>query len=116
MLAPHRSYLPLLAPILDLPDGPVKALAHITGGGLVDNLPRILPPELDAHVHLGAWPVPPLFTLVERRGPVSRQEMARVFNLGIGMVALVSPQDLARFQTALPEQTWVIGELAPGRV
>jgi phosphoribosylamine--glycine ligase/phosphoribosylaminoimidazole synthetase len=115
LLAPHRSYLPLLAPILDLPDGPVKALAHITGGGLVDNLPRILPPELDAHVHLGAWPVPPLFTLVERRGPVSRQEMARVFNLGIGMVALVSPQDLARFQTALPEQTWVIGELAPGR-
>jgi phosphoribosylamine--glycine ligase/phosphoribosylaminoimidazole synthetase len=114
LLAPHRSYLPLLLPLLESPQPPIKALAHITGGGLVENLPRVLPEGLGARIQTGSWPVPPLYPLVQRMGDVSTEEMRRVFNLGIGMVAVIAPQDLAAVQQALPEETWVIGSLVPG--
>jgi phosphoribosylamine--glycine ligase / phosphoribosylformylglycinamidine cyclo-ligase len=114
LLAPHRSYLPLLLPLIDDPRTLIKALAHITGGGLMENLPRVLPAGIGARIQVGSWPLPPLYPLVQRMGEVSTEEMQRVFNLGIGMVAVVAPQDLAAVQSAIPEETWVIGTLVRG--
>ncbi|MCL4489903.1 MAG: phosphoribosylformylglycinamidine cyclo-ligase [Chloroflexi bacterium] len=112
LLAPHRSYLPLLKPLLDEPA--LKGLVHITGGGFLENIPRILPPELGAAIQLGSWPVPPLFSLIQERGNVERDEMFRVFNMGIGMIAIVSSAELEAFRKAIPEETFLIGELVPG--
>lgn len=114
LLEPHRSYLSLLGPVLDAPDSPVKALAHLTGGGIIENLPRVLPQHLDAHVRRGSWPVPPIFSIVQQKGNISNDEMLRVFNMGIGMVAVLAPENLTRFQEMLPEEAWVIGELTAG--
>jgi phosphoribosylamine--glycine ligase / phosphoribosylformylglycinamidine cyclo-ligase len=114
LLTPHRSYLPLFLPLLEATPSPIKALAHITGGGLVENLPRVLPVHLGVRIQTGSWPVPPLYPLVQRMGGVSTVEMRRVFNLGIGMVAVIAREDLATVQSALPEETWVIGALVPG--
>ncbi len=112
LLAPHRSYLPLLKPLLDEPA--LKGLVHITGGGFLENIPRTLPPELGAAIQLGSWPVPPLFSLIQERGNVERDEMFRVFNMGIGMIAIVSSAELEAFRKAIPEETFLIGELVPG--
>lgn len=114
LLAPHRSYLPLLRPLLTSPGHPVKALAHVTGGGFIENIPRVLPDGLGAVIHPGSWPVPPLFQLIQQRGDIRAWEMHRVFNMGIGMIAVVAPEDLAALQAAIPEDTWVIGQLVPG--
>ncbi|MGA1565407.1 MAG: phosphoribosylamine--glycine ligase [Ilumatobacteraceae bacterium] len=113
LLEPHRSYLPLLGPLLDGPLGSnVKALAHITGGGLPENLPRVLPDGVSARVRLGSWPVPPLFELVRELTPeVSDHELHRMLNMGIGMVIVCDESDVAAIAGALDEPTWVIGEL-----
>lgn len=113
LLRPHRNYLPVLDAALraDL----VKALAHITGGGLPENLPRVLPSGLDACIQLGSWPVPPLFQLVREATPsLETHELYRTLNMGVGMVCVVAPDRLADLQAAIPEQTWVIGSLVPG--
>ncbi len=89
LLAPHLSYLDALRPLLGHPS--LHGLAHITGGGLTDNLPRMLPPGNRAVVRLGSWQVPEPFRLLERHGEVEPTEMLRVFNLGIGLVAMVDP-------------------------
>src|SRR5207249_3196119 len=102
-----------LAPLLDTPAAP-KALAHITGGGLTENIPRVLPDGLGAVVHTGAWPIPPLFQLIQERGEIANEEMYRVFNMGIGMVAVVSRAAVSAFQSAIGEETYVIGELVAG--
>ncbi len=117
LLAPHRSYLTLLAPLLGHVRSP-KALVHITGGGFYDNLPRVLPTGLGVRVDVSTWPHPPLFEIVQRLGAVSPAEMYRVFNMGIGMVAILAPQDVAAFQAAIGEPTYVIGEVCatPGVV
>ena len=113
LLEPHRSYLDVLAPALAT--GLVKALAHITGGGLVENLPRVLPPGVDARVELGSWPMPPLFQLVsELATGLDPHELHRTLNMGIGMVVVCSPDDAAAVRAAIPEETWIIGELVPG--
>jgi phosphoribosylformylglycinamidine cyclo-ligase len=91
---PHRSYLPEVAPLLDLPERPIKGMAHITGGGLVDNIPRILPEGCAIQLDASAWEVPPVFRLIEKQGQVSPDEMARVFNMGIGMVLVVAPENV----------------------
>lgn len=114
LLAPHRSYLPLLAPLLAEAEAPLKALAHLTGGGFVENLPRILPPGLGAVVRRGSWPVPPLFDLIARRGAIPSAEMHRVFNMGIGMVAVCDKRAANAVQQAIPEETFIIGELTLG--
>jgi phosphoribosylamine--glycine ligase/phosphoribosylaminoimidazole synthetase len=114
LLAPHRSYLPLLQAELQTPHSRLKALAHLTGGGFIENIPRILPDHLGAVVRPGRWPVPPLFQLIQQRGQVPLEEMYRVFNMGLGMVAVVAPQDVHALQAALGEETWVIGELVSG--
>lgn len=93
LLAPHLTYLPALRGLLGHPG--LHALAHITGGGLTDNLPRILPPGHHALIRMGTWPVPELFSLLQTHGEVADEEMLRVFNMGIGMVVAVDPEALA---------------------
>jgi phosphoribosylformylglycinamidine cyclo-ligase len=86
LLRVHQNYQPLLAKI---PEGTIHGLAHITGGGLVDNLPRVLPKTCDASIETESWRVPPIFEVLQRNGKVRRAEMYQVFNMGIGMVAIV---------------------------
>ncbi len=115
LLVPHRSYLPLLVPLLEAGrDSPVKALAHLTGGGFIDNIPRVLPRGRGVRISRGSWPVPPLFSLAQRLGKVAEAEMYHVFNMGIGMIAIVSPGEVSLFQKSIPEETWVIGEVTAG--
>jgi phosphoribosylformylglycinamidine cyclo-ligase len=114
LLAPHRSYLPLLRTEIQNPQSAIKALAHLTGGGFIENLPRVLPSGVGAVIHTGRWPVPPLFQLIQQRGPVSTAEMHRVFNMGIGLVVILAPERVAALQAALGEETWVIGQLVAG--
>ena len=90
LLRVHRNYQPLLA---SLPPGLVNGLAHITGGGLVDNLPRILPKTCDAVIETRAWKTPAIFQHIERGGKVDRAEMYQVFNMGIGMAIAVAAKD-----------------------
>jgi phosphoribosylformylglycinamidine cyclo-ligase len=86
----HKNYQPLLAKI---PAGMLHGLAHITGGGLIDNLPRVLPKNCDATIETKSWRVPPIFEVLQQKGKVDRTEMYQVFNMGIGMVATVSAKD-----------------------
>ena len=110
LLEPHRSYLQPLVVTLDR----IKALAHITGGGFLENIPRVLPDNLSAVIRLGSWPIPPLFSLIQSRGAIAADEMYRVFNMGVGMIAIVSPADVATVRGLIPEETFIIGELAAG--
>jgi phosphoribosylaminoimidazole synthetase len=113
LLEPHRSYLDVLRAALD--SGKIKALAHITGGGLPENLPRVLPDDVDARIALGSWPVSPLFRLVRELTPqMSTEELYRTLNMGIGMVIVCSPDDAAAVQATIDEPTWTIGSLVPG--
>jgi phosphoribosylaminoimidazole synthetase len=110
LLRPHRNYLPVLDKVLQA--GTVKALAHITGGGLPENLPRVLPPGVDANIELGSWPVPPLFALVrEVAVGMPTDELYRTLNMGVGMVVVCSPEQADAVQGMIDEPTWRIGEL-----
>lgn len=99
LLAVHRSYLRPVLPLVE--EGLLTAMAHVTGGGFPDNLPRVLPGGLRAVVAPSSWSWPPLFRFIEERGRVAREEMLRVFNCGIGMVLVVRPADAARVVAAL---------------
>src|ERR1051325_10901115 len=110
LLAPHRSYFNVLYPHLSK----VKALAHITGGGFIENIPRVLPENLDAVIHLNSWQIPSIWNLVQQNGNITTEEMYRVFNMGIGMVAIVDPSQVVDFQSSMLEPTFVIGELIRG--
>lgn len=110
LLASHRSYFNVLYPHLDK----VKALAHLTGGGFIENIPRVLPEDLSAVIHLNSWKVPPLWNLIQQKGNITTEEMYRVFNIGIGMVAIVDKSVAADFQSSISEPTYVIGELVEG--
>jgi len=90
LLRVHRNYQPLLA---KLPAKAVKGLAHITGGGLIDNLPRVLPKTCDAVIETSSWKVPELFRQIQQGGHVPTEEMYQVFNMGIGMVIITAPAD-----------------------
>jgi phosphoribosylformylglycinamidine cyclo-ligase len=94
LLAPHRSYLGLVRPLLERDW--VKGLAHITGGGLTENLPRTLPEGCVAEVDLKAWTVPPIFQLLQQRGVIARDEMFRAFNMGVGLVIVCGSRDADR--------------------
>jgi phosphoribosylaminoimidazole synthetase len=113
LLEPHRNYLD---PLRDaLASGRVKALAQITGGGLPENLPRVLPEGVGAEIELGSWPVPPLFRLVRELTPqMSTDELYRTLNMGIGMVVVCAPGAADAVQAAIPEATWRIGALVSG--
>ncbi|TLM81821.1 MAG: phosphoribosylformylglycinamidine cyclo-ligase, partial [Actinobacteria bacterium] len=111
LLAPHRCYLNLLIGLIEQPDSPIHALAHLTGGGFIENIPRVLPQGLSARIWRGSWPVPPLFQYIQRQGEIRNEEMHRVFNMGIGMLAVVPRDRAAEVQAALPEESWQVGEL-----
>jgi phosphoribosylformylglycinamidine cyclo-ligase len=106
LLAPHRCYYQELKPQLPL----IKGMAHITGGGFVGNVPRVLPDGLTARFDSRAWTVPPLFQLIQQQGNVARDETYRVFNMGIGMVVICAPENAAKLTGALSEAR-VIGEI-----
>ena len=106
LLEPHRCYYHQLQPLLPL----IKGMAHITGGGLVDNVPRVLPEGVTAQLHIRAWTVPPIFQLIQQRGNVAQSEMFRVFNMGIGMVLICSFENVCQLTGALPEAK-IIGEV-----
>jgi phosphoribosylformylglycinamidine cyclo-ligase len=99
LLATHRSYLGLLRP--QLPSGRIKGMAHITGGGITDNLPRVLPAGTEAVVRHGSWQVPPLFQWLQRAGGVPQEDMLRTFNMGVGMILVVSAADSTAALAAL---------------
>ncbi len=94
LLAPHRSYLPAARPLLA--EGLVKGMAHITGGGLTENIPRVLPEGCGVVIERNRWRVPPIFALLQARGGIEDAEMFRAFNMGVGLVVIVAPEDLAR--------------------
>ena len=114
VLEPTRIYVkPLLALMKEAP-GLVKGMAHITGGGLLDNVPRVLPAGLSAHIDASSWTLPPLFAWLREAGNVAAQEMYRVFNCGIGMVVIVSAADADRATqslTAAGETVYRIGRI-----
>lgn len=114
LLTPHRCYLPELARLREAGIA-VQGLAHITGGGLVENLPRALPARLTARIEPGSWPLPPLFRLIQQQGGVPDSEMRRVFNLGVGMVVIIKPEQAAAALETLAEG-WRIGEVVEGDV
>jgi len=98
LLRVHKNYQPLLAKI---PSGVIKGLAHITGGGLIDNLPRILPPNCDAVIETKSWKVPRIFEILQQNGNIDFREMYQVFNMGIGMVAVVAEHNADRAMSIL---------------
>jgi phosphoribosylformylglycinamidine cyclo-ligase len=115
LLAPHQCYLPLIAPLLE--KRMVKAMAHITGGGLTDNLPRVLPRGTSARVRLGSWRIPPLFDYLRKKGSVSEAEMLRTFNVGIGMVVMVAKEhekEAVELLSSHGEKPLVIGDIVSG--
>jgi len=116
LLAPHLNYFKVLKPLID--QNLISGLAHITGGGLTENIPRILPPRCAAHIRIGSWPVLPIFTLLQELGQIEQAEMFRVFNMGIGMAVLVAPRNLTAIQRHLGRQRqtyYSIGEICSGK-
>ncbi len=115
LLAPHKSYLAALEPLLERDK--IRALVHVTGGGFPGNIPRVLPNGLGVRVRRSAWSVPPLFRLIQKGGDVTDDEMYRTFNMGIGMILVVSPGDLHEVEHSLErrgETSHVIGSVVSG--
>ncbi len=106
LLQIHRCYYHWLKPVLPL----VKGLAHITGGGFIGNIPRVLPEGFAAHLDKNSWDIPPIFRLIQQRGDIEEPEMYRVFNMGVGMVLICSSQAVTEVTMALP-QARIIGEV-----
>ncbi len=109
LLRIHKNYQPLLAKV---PRGMIHGLAHITGGGLIDNIPRVLPKNCDAVIDTGSWRVPAIFQFIETKGKIDRAEMYQVVNMGIGMVAIVRERDVAKTKSILRAK--VIGRIESG--
>ena len=116
LLLPHRTYLPVIRPLLD--SGRIKGMAHITGGGITENLPRILPGGSEAVIDRGAWRVPPIFSWLQKAGDVPEDDMRRTFNMGIGMIVACAPQDadglLGELRMDSGESGVVIGAVRQG--
>ncbi len=111
----HKSYWPVLKKLMD--GEAVAAMAHITGGGITENLPRVLPKGTSAAIDMGSWPVQPIFQHLQKLGNVSQDEMMRTFNMGIGMVLVVPPKKFKKVQTVLEragEKSYTIGRVIKG--
>ena len=116
LLAPHRCYWPTVQPLLA--HGWLRGLVHITGGGITDNTPRILPAGTQAEVEWGSWPVLPIFDLIARHGKVPQDDMLRTFNMGLGMLLVVSQRNVAKVTSALKqhrEKFWTVGRIVRGQ-
>jgi phosphoribosylformylglycinamidine cyclo-ligase len=115
LMAPTRIYVKSLLPTIR--SGKIHALAHITGGGLLENIPRVLPDGLHAHVDADAWPQSPLMGFLQAQGRIEPEEMARTFNCGIGMVLVVAPDEVdavTRAVEAAGETVHRIGRIEAG--
>jgi phosphoribosylformylglycinamidine cyclo-ligase len=115
LMRPHKSYWPLLRRLLST--GLVHGMAHITGGGITDNLPRVLPKGTAAVLELGSWPVPPVFTHLQQIGKVPAEEMRRTFNMGMGMVLVVPAAKYKRVEMLIEkcgEKSYLIGRIVRG--
>ena len=113
LLAEHRSYLPALKQVLDR----VHAMAHVTGGGLMENLNRALPKTVDAVIDTSSWKVPDVFRVLQEAGAVEPAEMHRTFNMGVGMVVICAPSDAKSILSAASAAGvagWILGSLKPG--
>ena len=110
LLAEHRCYFDALRPALDA--GLIRALAHITGGGLIDNVPRVLPTDCAARFDPASWPVPPVFAAIQTQANVEDAEMYHVFNMGLGMVAVVAADQVTMARSLLPDAL-PVGEIVP---
>jgi phosphoribosylformylglycinamidine cyclo-ligase len=128
LLKEHISYGPLVQKLLKRFNNsslvtrhsslPVRAFAHITGGGFVDNIPRVLPKSLDVVIKKGSWDMLPIFKIIEQKSGVPDDELYQVFNMGIGMVAIVSAEkanDVLKFIRAQKHKAWLIGEVVKGK-
>ena len=116
LLEPTRIYVRSLLPLVQ--QRLIKGLSHITGGGLLENIPRVLPPHCHAHIDVGQWELPRIFAVLQRGGSIEPGEMARTFNCGIGMAAIVSPDDANRVSEALAaagETVFLIGRIETGQ-
>ena len=115
LLTPHRNYFPVIKKLVQSDD--LKALAHITGGGITGNLDRVLPDHLDAVIQRGTWEILPIFRFIRERGKVETEEMYRTFNMGVGMILVVAEERAQRVQdflAARDEQFYLIGEITDG--
>jgi len=115
LLVPTRIYVKAVMPLLERFD--IKGLVHITGGGLTGNIPRVLPPGAGATVKMGTWPAPPVFNLIKEAGKVADREMLRTFNMGIGLVAVVTGEQAGAVRddlSARGEKSYLIGEVVEG--
>jgi phosphoribosylformylglycinamidine cyclo-ligase len=127
LLKEHISYGPLVQKLLKRFNSqpstlnsqlPVRAFAHITGGGFVDNIPRVLPKSLDVVIRKGSWDMLPIFQIIEQKSGVPDEELYQVFNMGIGMVAIVSADRadaVLKFIRAQKHKAWLIGEVVKGK-
>jgi phosphoribosylformylglycinamidine cyclo-ligase len=106
LLEPHHCYYRQVKPLLPF----IKGIAHITGGGLIGNVPRVLPEGVTARFNNQAWAVPPIFQLIQQKGNIDRDEMYQVFNMGMGMVLICSPENVSQLSKALPEAK-IIGDI-----
>jgi phosphoribosylformylglycinamidine cyclo-ligase len=124
LLKVHISYGPVIQTILkgsanNSASGPqtLKGLAHITGGGFIDNIPRVLPHKCDVMIRKDSWELPPVFEIIRNKGGVPDAELYQVFNMGIGMVLILAPAQVKKVTTILKRaghRSWVIGEVVPG--
>ena len=115
LLAVHRCYAPAILPLLA--DSDIKGMAHITGGGFYENIPRILPVDTSARIERRSWPIPPIFSLIQERGNVPESEMYRTFNMGIGMILVVPPDQapmIAHRLNEAGESAYIIGNVHRG--
>jgi phosphoribosylformylglycinamidine cyclo-ligase len=116
LLAPHRSYLQSIRPLLA--EGLVKGMAHITGGGITENLPRVLPDACAAEIDQSTWVVPPVFELIREHGHVATDEMFKAFNMGIGLVVVCAETNRKRvfdlLRTAGEPGAATIGRIVTG--
>lgn len=118
LLTPTRLYVkPILKLLHQLPDGVIKGMVHITGGGFLENLPRVLPSRCSAEITLGSWPVPPVFAWLQEQGNIAETEMFRTFNNGIGYMLIVSPDEAEQVESVLDslrEPHYRIGRIVAG--
>jgi phosphoribosylformylglycinamidine cyclo-ligase len=124
LLNVHVSYGPVVQQILKSTSrrpskrsSALKGLAHITGGGFVDNIPRVLPAKCDVVIRRGSWEVPPVFQMIQQKGGVDEMELYQVFNMGIGMVLVAAPDEAAPLLRTLKRaghKSWIVGEVVPG--
>jgi phosphoribosylformylglycinamidine cyclo-ligase len=115
LLKPTRIYTRIILEVMKKVR--IKAMAHITGGGLVENIPRVLPPGSGVRIEKGSWPVPAIFRKIQERGNIEEQEMFRTFNMGIGMALILSPRSASKaldIFTEKRQKSWIIGEVIEG--